>query len=62
MHIFYFLVVITVRFNNATYTVDEDAGIIQPLLVLSNPSSLNETVLVISTDVTATGMINCTCI
>ena len=52
----------TVRFDNATYTDDEDVGIIQPLLVLSNPSSFVETVRVISTDVTANGKVNCSCI
>ena len=49
----------TVRFDNATYTDDEDVGIIQPLLILSNPSSFVETVRVISTDVTTNGKVNC---
>ena len=46
----------SVRFDNAAYSDDEDAGIIQPLLLLSNPSSFVETVQVISTDVTANGV------
>ena len=44
------------RFDNTIYTVDEDVGIIQPLLVLSNPSSFVETVEVISTDIEADGI------
>ena len=51
------LIVITVKFHNATYTVDEDNGIIRPLLVLSNPSSFVETVQVINTDITTNGKI-----
>ena len=42
-------------FDTATYTVNEDVGILRPLLVLSNPSSFIETVQVINTDVTAKG-------
>ena len=45
------------RFDNTTYTVDEDVGTIQPLLVLSNPSSFNETIQVINTDIEADGII-----
>ena len=44
------------RVGNETYTVDEDVGIVQTLLVLSNPSSFNETVQVISTNIEADGM------
>ena len=47
---------ITVRFDNASYSIDENVGIVQPLLVLSNPSSFVETVQVINTDITAIGM------
>ena len=47
-------------FNNASYIVNEDAGMVQPLLVLSNPSSFNETVLVLTIHLSATGiMIMC---
>ena len=51
------LIVITVRFDNAAYTVNEDDGIVQTLLVLSNPSSFVETVQVVDTHITADGMI-----
>ena len=53
--LFYSVVVITVKFHNERYSVNEDDGIVQPLLVLSNPSSFVETVQVINTDVTANG-------
>ena len=49
------LVVVTVKFRNERYTVNEDDGIVQPLLVLSSPSSFVETVQMINTDVTANG-------
>ena len=45
------------KFQNATYAVNEDDGIVQPLLVLSNPSSFVETVQVITTDVTTNGKV-----
>ena len=40
---------------NGTYSVNEDAGIVQPLLTLSNPSSFNETVEVRTSDFDAYG-------
>ena len=46
---------ITVRFDNATYIINEDAGVVQPLLILSNPSSFVETALVINTSITTGG-------
>ena len=42
-------------FNQSTYSVDEDDGPAQPVLVLSNPSSTDITVQVRSNDITATG-------
>jgi len=45
----------TVSFNQSTYSVDEDDGPAQPVLVLSSPSSTDITVQVFSTDGTATG-------
>ena len=42
-------------FSQSTYSVHEDAGPVQLGLVLSNPSSTNITVQVLSTDGTATG-------
>ena len=49
-------VAIVITFNQSTYSVDEDDGPVQPVLVLSNPSSTNITVKVLSTDGSATGM------
>ena len=46
---------ITVMFNQSTYGVDEDAGPAQPVLVLSNPSSMTFTVRVRDNGNTATG-------
>ena len=42
-------------FNQSTYSVNENAGPAQPVLVLSNPSSTAFTVQVTNTDVSATG-------
>ena len=56
IHCLIFLV-INVTFHNATYTVNEDVGIIRPLLVLSNPSSFDETVQVNNTDITTNGIV-----
>jgi len=50
-----FLIAIDISFNQSTYTVDEDDGPAQPVLVLSNPSSTDITVQVRSNDITATG-------
>ena len=41
------------------YIVDEHDVLVQPLLVLSNPSSFVEIVQLISTDITANGNENC---
>ena len=49
-----YLLAITVMFNSTTYSVDENAGPAQPVLVLSNPSSMTFTVQVRSVDNTAT--------
>ena len=51
----FFYTEITVMLNDTFYTVDEDAGILQLPLLLSNPSSFVETVQVINTDITADG-------
>ena len=42
-------------FEQPTYSVDEDAGPVQPVLVFSNPSSMNITVQVTNIDGSATG-------
>ena len=46
---------ITVMFEESTYSVDENDGPAQPVLVLSNPSSMIITVQVTNTDGSATG-------
>ena len=43
------------KFNQSTYSVYEDSGPVQPVLVLSNPSSTDITVEVFSTNITALG-------
>ena len=52
---FLFCIAIIIIFNQSTYSVDEDDGPAQPVLVLSNPSSTVITVQVRSNDITATG-------
>ena len=46
---------ITVMFSETTYSVNENAGSAQPVLVLSNPSTSDVTVEVTTTDGSATG-------
>ena len=46
---------LNVRFEQSTYSVDEDDGPAQPVLVLSDPSSMTFNVEVFNTDETATG-------
>ena len=48
-------IAITVSFSQSTYSVNEGDGVVQPVLVLSNPSSADITVQVRSNDNTATG-------
>ena len=60
-----YLIDVTVSFEQSTYTVIEDDGRVEPVLVLSNPSSSVITVQVFSTDGSATGKqltISCTII
>jgi len=47
-------VVCTVMFEQTAYSVDEDDGPAQPVLVLSNPSSTDTIVEVRDTEITAT--------
>ena len=42
-------------FNQSMYNVNEDTGLVQPVLVISNPSSTDTTVQVTNTDGSATG-------
>ena len=51
----FYLLAITVMFNQSTYSVDEDAGPARPVLVLSNPSSMAFNVQVTNTDGSAIG-------
>ena len=46
---------ITVSFEQQTYSVDENAGPARPVLVLSNPSSMEFSVTVFNTDGSAIG-------
>jgi len=58
MIIFVIIVVSTsilLKFDQSTYSADEDDGLVQATLVLSNPSSTDITVQVIDTADTATG-------
>ena len=50
----YFLA-IDVFFNESTYTIDENSTHVQPVLILSNPSSTDITVQVTDNNDTATG-------
>ena len=52
---FLFLLAITVSFEQSTYSVNENAGPAQPVLVLSDPLSTDITVSVYNTDGSATG-------
>ena len=56
LHKFYhsFLGII-IRFSESMYSVDEDDGPAQPVLVISNPSSTDITVQVTTTAGSATG-------
>ena len=51
----FFVVDIMVSFSQSMYNISEDAGPAQPVLILSNPSSTDITVVVFSTDGSATG-------
>ena len=45
----------TVSFSQSTYSVGENNGVLQPMLTLSNPSSTDITVEVLSSDESAIG-------
>ena len=42
------------RFNQTMYSVDEDSGLVQPVLILSNSSETATTVQVTTNDESAT--------
>ena len=46
---------ITVQFGQAMYTSNENAGVVQVSLILSNPSSTDVNVQVFNTNITANG-------
>ena len=48
----------TISFEQSTYSIVEDGGPVQPVLVLSNPSSFDITVEVTDTSITATGKLH----
>ena len=43
------------KFSQAMYSVDEDSGLVQPVLILTNSSETATTVQVFSVDESATG-------
>ena len=43
------------KFSQSTYRVNESRGVVQPVLVLSNPSSTDITIEVLNIDITAVG-------
>ena len=45
----------TISFNQSAYSANEDDGVVQPVLVLSNPSSIKITVQVRDDSNNATG-------
>ena len=49
------LIDVSVSFSQSTYSVDENNGPAQPVLVLSNPSSTDITVQVRSNNITTAG-------
>ena len=48
-------VVITVAFSQSTYSINENSGPVQPVLVLSNLSTIDITVEIMNNDNTASG-------
>ena len=46
---------ITIKFNQSSYNVDEDGGVVQPVLVLNRQSSTNITVYIRDNSNNATG-------
>ena len=55
MHYYYYYFIdIILRFNQTTYRINENDGLFQPALVLSNPSLTDITIQVIDSEVFAT--------
>ena len=55
LYIILFMTVSAARFEQPTYSVNENAGAAQPAVILSNPSTTDITVQVMSRDGTASG-------
>ena len=55
IHVSTLYVAVNVSFQLQNYNVNESDGKVEPVLVLSNPSAVNITVEVFSTDGSATG-------
>jgi len=53
--LYFYPIAITCMFNQSVYSVNEDAGPAQPVIVCSNPSSTGFTFEVFNTDGSATG-------
>ena len=51
----YFTVAVSVSFNQSTYMINENDGLVQPVLVLNNSVATDITLQVITNDITATG-------
>ena len=43
----------TVSFSQLAYLISEDSGMLQPEIILSNPLSINLTIMIEATDITA---------
>ena len=52
---YFYHVAVSVFFNKSSYNVKENNALVQPVLVLSNPSSIDIAVQVVNTDISATG-------
>ena len=50
-----YFVAATISFDQSAYSIAEDGGLVQPVLVLSNPSSVDITIQVIDTAATTIG-------
>ena len=51
----YLSIAIMVAFDSLVYSIVEDNGLVQPALILSGPSAVNITVVVVNSDITAIG-------
>ena len=48
-------VAVSVSFNQSTYMINENDGLVQPVLVLNNSVATDITLQVVTNDITATG-------